>query len=338
MDQHIAFTTVPDGRKVAYALAGSGPLLVCPPPWVSHLELDWALPPQRRFFEALAEGRTLVRYDDLGCGLSDRNRNDFSVQSGLVALEAVLRAVRADSFDLFATSMATFVASAWAATAPATVKRLVLYGGWVHGDRLVTPEVRDHLVGLVRGRWGLSSDLLADILMPDASPGIRAAYVDYQKQSASAEVASEALAHAYRVDMGGFVDAVQAPTLVLHRRNDRAAPLDQGELLARSIRGARLEVLEGRNHLAWLGDAEAVVREVRRFLLLPKRKYPAQPVLTSRQREVAALVADGLTNREIAQRLFIDERSAEGHVERIRNRLGVRSRSQVAAWWVASQN
>jgi DNA-binding CsgD family transcriptional regulator len=58
--------------------------------------------------------------------------------------------------------------------------------------------------------------------------------------------------------------------------------------------------------------------------------------LTDRQRQVAALVADGLTNREIGDRLVIGERSAEGHVERIRIKLGVRSRAQVAAWWVAT--
>lgn len=58
--------------------------------------------------------------------------------------------------------------------------------------------------------------------------------------------------------------------------------------------------------------------------------------LTRRQREVAALVTEGLTNREIGPRLGIDERSAEGHVERIRIRLGFRSRTQIAAWWVAT--
>ena len=56
------------------------------------------------------------------------------------------------------------------------------------------------------------------------------------------------------------------------------------------------------------------------------------PSLTRREREVAALVAQGLTNREIAQRLFISERTAESHVEQIRSKLGFRSRVQVAAW------
>jgi len=54
--------------------------------------------------------------------------------------------------------------------------------------------------------------------------------------------------------------------------------------------------------------------------------------LSKREREVAGLVAEGLTNREIAARLFISERTAEGHVEMIRNKLGYRSRVQIAAW------
>jgi non-specific serine/threonine protein kinase len=54
--------------------------------------------------------------------------------------------------------------------------------------------------------------------------------------------------------------------------------------------------------------------------------------LSKREREVVAMVAGGMTNRQIADRLFIAERTAEGHVERIRNKLGVRSRTEVATW------
>ena len=63
-----------------------------------------------------------------------------------------------------------------------------------------------------------------------------------------------------------------------------------------------------------------------------------RPTLTARQAEVAALVAQGLTNRDIGVRLGVTERSAESHVERIRLRLGFRSRSQIAAWHVAGGN
>jgi non-specific serine/threonine protein kinase len=56
--------------------------------------------------------------------------------------------------------------------------------------------------------------------------------------------------------------------------------------------------------------------------------------LSRREREVVAMVASGMTNRQIAERLFIAERTAEGHVERIRNKLGFRSRTEVATWAV----
>jgi DNA-binding CsgD family transcriptional regulator len=122
---------------------------------------------------------------------------------------------------------------------------------------------------------------------------------------------------------------------VLHRRGDRAAPLAQGRALATGIPGAEMVKLEGRSHLPAMGDAGAVVDQVRRFLGLPRLRRDVPTSLTPRQSEVAALVADGLTNRELAERLGISERSAESHLERIRLRLGFRSRSQVAAWYVA---
>jgi DNA-binding CsgD family transcriptional regulator len=54
--------------------------------------------------------------------------------------------------------------------------------------------------------------------------------------------------------------------------------------------------------------------------------------LTRREHEVAALVAQGLTNRQIAARLVVTERTAGTHLERIMNKLGAHSRAQVAAW------
>ncbi|MDG5804476.1 LuxR C-terminal-related transcriptional regulator [Streptomyces ossamyceticus] len=63
---------------------------------------------------------------------------------------------------------------------------------------------------------------------------------------------------------------------------------------------------------------------------------PAEPVpLTRRELQVAALVAQGRTNKQIADHLVIARRTAEGHVERILVKLGFRNRSQVAAWFSA---
>src|SRR3979490_1115151 len=56
--------------------------------------------------------------------------------------------------------------------------------------------------------------------------------------------------------------------------------------------------------------------------------------LSRRELEIAGLVAQGLTNREIARRLFISERTVDGHLEHVREKLGVNTRAQIAAWVV----
>jgi pimeloyl-ACP methyl ester carboxylesterase/DNA-binding CsgD family transcriptional regulator len=337
LEQTIDSVRLSDGTPIAYAQAGDGPPLVYVAGWLTHLELSWAMPPERRYFEWLARGRTLVRYDKPGCGLSGPCDRPPSMQLELEALNAVVDAAGASRFDLLGASFGATVAVSWAAAHPERVSRLVLYGGWVRGRDLADPALQQHVVGLVRTHWGLGSDVLGDIFAPDAPESVKAAFVRYQREASSSELASEMLALAYRVDVSEVVGHIEAPTLVVHREMDRAAPLAQGRLLAQTIRGAQLQVLPGRSHLPYVGDPDSVAAVIRRFLGLPALRGRAAPTLTARQREVAALVADGLSNREIAIRLNINERSAEGHLERIRMRLGFRSRAQIAAWFVATR-
>jgi DNA-binding CsgD family transcriptional regulator len=216
------------------------------------------------------------------------------------------------------------------------VRRMVLYGGWADGARVASAAVLEHVLGLVGSQWGLGSDVLTEIFAPDADRTTRRTFARYQREAASAERARDMLATCYAVDVTAELPEVQAPTLVVHRDRDRAAPVQQGRALADGIPGARFRTLPGHSHLPFVGDVEALSRTIRGFLGLPPTRRPATPTLTPRQREVAALVAEGLTNREIGRRLVITERSAESHVERIRLRLGLRSRAQVAAWVVQS--
>ena len=337
MEQQLGVARTPAGVEVAYATAGHGRPLLFVGGWLSHLELSWALPAERQLLESLAQGRTLLRYDRPGCGLSDRSAAPApSLDLELAVVEAVLAAAGVDRTDIVASSLGVPLTVAWAARHPETVDRLVLYGGWARGADLGTPEVRDHVLGLVAANWGLGADVLTDIFAPDASAGTRAALSAYQRGASSAETAAALLRLCHQVDVTASLGQVRAPTLVVHRDEDRAAPLDQARLIAAGIPGARLEVLPGRSHLPYAGDTPRLVSIIRTFLGLPAGRPAPGPTLTRRQQEVAALVADGLTNREIGERLGIEERSAEGHLERIRLRLGVRSRAQVAAWWVAT--
>src|SRR5215472_8232023 len=76
----------------------------------------------------------------------------------------------------------------------------------------------------------------------------------------------------------------------------------------------------------------------RRSVGLMNSSLDGRSRLSRRELEVAALVAAGLTNRQIAKRLFISERTADGHLEHIREKLGVRSRAQITAWFVGESH
>lgn len=335
MRQRVELTALADGTEIAYGLVGSGPVLMYVPGWLTHLELSWALPDEREFYAMLAQDRTLVRYDKAGCGLSGASTREPSFELELETLAAVLAAVGVEQCEMLGVSLGAPVAAAWAASHPAAVSRLVLYGGWVRGSALTSGDTREHVLGLIAQHWGLGSDLLADIFAPDADTATREAFREYQRAAATPERARAMLDLAYRIDISEVLGAVDAPTLVVHREHDRASPRAQAEALVAGIPDARLAMLAGRDHLPYIGDAEGLATIIRDFLGLPPARPQVESALTRRQQEVARLVTEGLTNREIATRLSISERTAESHVERIRIRLGFRSRTQIATWMTA---
>src|SRR3954462_10590557 len=97
MGQHIAMTTSAGGARIAYAVTGSGPPLVYVSGWLGHLELSWALPAERAYYEALAARRTLIRYDKTGRRVSQPPGGEqptrgepYTMENELGALRAVL--------------------------------------------------------------------------------------------------------------------------------------------------------------------------------------------------------------------------------------------------------
>lgn len=340
--RQIRFVVTPTGVRVAYATVGRGPALVVPAAWIGHLEIAWQDPAMRAFFAPIAACRTVVAYDKPGCGLSDPWPATQTLDSDLEVLRAVIDHLELDRVDLLGLSMGAPLSLAYAVHHPERVGQLILYGGFANGHQVASAEVRAAMIELVRAHWGLGSDVLADIFLPDGTAETKVRFAQLQRESTTAEVAAELLAQCYEIRVDDLLDRVAVPTLVLHRRDDRAIPYRLGRDLAARIPGARLVSLAGRSHWVFVGDAAAVVREILEFLGASHGAPPATQaagpagMLTPRQLQVAALVADGLTNRQIAGRLGIQERSAEGHVERIRQRLGVRSRAQIATWWASA--
>ncbi|MBE2320676.1 alpha/beta fold hydrolase [Solirubrobacter sp. CPCC 204708] len=321
MNQEIRFCAVPGGR-VAYATLGDGPPLVVPAPWVSHLECDFEQPEYRAFMSSLAERWTVLRYDRLGTGLSDR----VAPVDDRTTLAAIVDHVGLAAFDVFGISAGAVTALRYAAEHPDRVRSLALFGAFADGAGIAPPELRAAIVATVRAHWGAGARMLADVWMPGASAALRERITALQRAAASADVAAATLEAVYATDLRPLVPHVTAPALVMHRRDDRAVPYALGRDLAARLPDARFVPLDGAMHPPWLGTPAPVLAA-----LLDE---PAEPgdALSPREREVLALVGAGLSDAEIAERLVLSPHTVHRHVANIRAKLAQPSRAAAAAY------
>src|SRR5262245_36950936 len=324
-------------RRVAYAVTGSGPPLIAPAWWISHLELDWGVEPFRKLWETVGEGYSLVRYDRLGVGMSDHEvrDEDLTLDADVALLCAVLGELGLEKASLVGGSSSGCTAIAFAARFPERVDRLLLYGAYAEGSSITAPEVRQAIVGTVRSHWGLGSRLLADIFLGDTSSAEQERLARYQRAAARPETAAALLELVYRADVQAELARVRAPTVVVHRRGDRAIPYRLGRDLAAGIPGATLIPLDGRAHFPWAGDWQSVARALR-SVLAPEAQArragePPAVLLSGREREVLALVASGLSDQEIADQLVLSQHTVHRHVANIRHKLGRGTRTAAVA-------
>jgi len=324
----IRYISTPAGR-VAYSTTGAGPALLCDSGWITHLRAQLELYSFGSFIARLAERFTVIRYDKPGCGLSDRDGIDLSFDGQVAAALAVADAVGADRFCFFGASQGGQLAATIAVRHPERVEALVVYGTCASGRDLAPAEVRTSIVALVRAHWGLGLKALTGAFVTDPTAQELAGLTEFQRASASAAVAARLLEVYYDTDIRALLPTIRARTAVLHREADEGTRFELGREVAALIPGATLIPLPGSSHLFYHGDWLAVLEATLSFLHEPASRGPQ---LTDRELEVAALVAEGLTNQAIARRLSIAPRTAEAHVENIRRKLQVRSRAQIAAW------
>jgi pimeloyl-ACP methyl ester carboxylesterase/DNA-binding CsgD family transcriptional regulator len=336
------FTRLPDGRRVAFAVVGSGPPVILPAWWVSNVVEDWRFGPLRRFIEGLAAERTVVRYDRVGTGLSDRDRpsETFTKEFEDATLCAVADELGLARVGLLGISCGGCTAVTFAARRPERVDRLVLYGSYANGQALGSPQARAGMIGLVRSHWGLGSRLLADMFGPDWSAEDRAAFTVAQRTAADAAIAADLLALIYETDVRDELPQVRAPALVVHREHDRAMGLKGAREVAALLPDADLVTLPGNTHLPWHGDGDAVLRAIAPFLGIDGPPVPPGEAdagtgtlgeLSAREREVLALVAAGLSDAQIAERLVISPHTVHRHVANILAKLRRPTRAAAAA-------
>lgn len=327
-----------DDRRVAYEVRGNGPPVVAPAWWVSHLELDWQDPEFRRFWEGVAGGRTLIRYDRLGAGMSDRalRESDLTIDAEVATLRALLDELGLDQVSLVGGSCGSCAAIAFAAMYPERVERLVVYGSYPDGSAITAPGVGDAIIGAVRAHWGLGARVLSDIFLGSADSAEHERFASLQRESATSEAAAALLGLVYRLDVREFLARVSAPTTVIHRRDDRAVPFALGREIAAGIPGATFIPLKGSAHFPWHGDVDPVARACRDALVAPQpgpsTVGESEPILLSaREREILAWVAQGLNDREIADQLVLSSHTVHRHVANIRRKLGRTSRTAAVA-------
>ena len=326
MQQEIRYCEL-DGRRIAYATVGEGPVLLFGGRWISHLEEDWSDPDARAFFEDLAQTHRVVRYDRLGVGISDRGSHDVSDVS---QLGAVLDASGGGPAALFGCSCAGLAMASFARDFPERVSKLVFFGGYAARDD-IPDATRGSIIDFVRVNWPLASQMLAGLLVPHASGTEIAAFSRYMRLAADADMAASSLEDDLTTDARAVLPQVTTPSLVLHRRGDRAVPIGRGRELASLLPNARFVALSGDAHLPWMDDQRDVRRALAGFLEDgPAAAAEADSPLSGRESEVLRLVAAGLSNREIAGSLFLSEHTVHRHVANILRKLGQSSRAGAA--------
>ncbi len=302
--------------------------MVAPAWWVSHLEHDWQHPGFRDFWAAVSDGFQLVRYDRPGVGLSDRGAalEEATLEREVELLCTMLDALECERATLVGGSSGGCTAIAFAARFPDRVERLLLYGTYADGAAIAQDEVREAILTAVRSHWGLGSRLLADVFIGEAGGEQREEFVQAQREASDAQTAAALLEHVYRTDVRSELAHVRTPTVVVHRRSDRAIPYELGRQVAAEIEHATLVAVNGDAHLPWFGDSASVARALRTGMAAHVPAGTAGPaaavVLSPREREVLALVAEGMTERRIAEHLIVSPHTVHRHMANIRAKLG----------------
>jgi pimeloyl-ACP methyl ester carboxylesterase len=274
--QRIGFCEVRDGTKIAYATVGSGPPLLKAANWLNHLEFDWASPIWGRSFAAIARGRSFIRYDERGCGLSDWEVADLSFEAFVEDLEAVADKLELERFPLLGISQGAAVSIEYAVRHPERVSGLVLVGSYAAGWRhLASPEEqarREAVLTLTEVGWGTDNPayrhIFSQTFMPDASAADLAWFDEFQRLTTSPKNAARFQNAFGLIDVRERLHEVKAPTIVLHSKDDQRIPLELGRAVASGIPNAHFVPLDSRNHIlvnhepAW----QVCIETVSRFL------------------------------------------------------------------------
>ncbi|WP_134774574.1 alpha/beta fold hydrolase [Ornithinimicrobium flavum] len=350
--QQVRFARSADGVTIAYAVHGSGPPLVLNSCWLSHLEFDWSSPVWRHYLAELGRVATVVRFDERGHGLSDRDVTDFSLDRRVQDLEAVVEHAGLERFALMAMAQGGPVSIRYVVEHPGRVTRLVCADTFA---ARFLPRSEDNEVleqafqSMIAAGWDRSDPtfrrVFTQMMIPGASEEQMVWLDRLHQMSASARTAVEARRQRSSDDVLDLLPRVGVPTLVTHARGDRMIRFENGRRLAADIPGARFLPLDTGNHILLESEPAwpVFLREVATFLAQDRDVgVPAGPweALSAREREVLDLAARGLDNQDIAGRLVLSVRTVERHLQNVYLKLGVggpNARTAAVTRWLSRE-
>ena len=276
LKQRVQYCNSADGTHIAWAGIGEGLPVLKAPNYLNHIEYEWGSPFWGPFLAEFARTNHLVRFDQRGNGLSDWDVETITLDSMTEDMEAVVEASGLDRFALFGISQGAAFSVRYAAKHPEKVSCLILFGGFVRGTAMRDdPEYETYRATtrlMMREGWGSPNPVyrqfFAAEFVPDASKEIRDSFDELQRISCSAENALRISKMNNQVDYSEIARQLDIPTLVLHINGDRVAPIEEGQLLARTIPGAQFVKLPGNNHVALESEPcfKPFFEEVRAFL------------------------------------------------------------------------
>lgn len=275
--QEIRFTTTADGARIAFAVSGEGPPLLRTSHWMTHLDWDWRSDVYGPRIRRLSREFQFWRYDARGCGLSDPNVAQATLEEAVLDLKAVADAAELQRFALLAFSSGGAPAVRFAAQHPERVSRLVIMGGMVRGalrrgERSQSRDTVNAMLCLIADGWGrdnaASRQFITSMLWPSADLQQMRSFNHLQRVACSPGAAADLLRSINDYDASEDLPLVRCPTLVLHNPRDARIPFEEARLIASRIVGARLETFDGPNHTPLPDEPayEQVFRAISEFL------------------------------------------------------------------------
>tara|TARA_B100000949_G_scaffold234372_1_gene253250 strand:- start:16909 stop:18570 length:1662 start_codon:yes stop_codon:yes gene_type:complete len=288
--------------NIAYQVFGSGPVdLVYIPGWVSNIDLMWSNPELVEFLDVLGKMARVILFDKRGTGLSDRIVELSTLEERMDDIRAVMDAVGSEKAILFGHSEGGSVSALFAASYPNRVLSLITFG--IFAKRKYAPnypwaptdEERQQVYDMIEQDWGSGKMNLESLAPSKANDRTFMDWLaNYFRSGASPSAALVLTKMNTEVDIINILGSIKVPTLILQRTNDIDVKIEEGRFIAEHIPGAKFVELEGNDHMFWVGNTNAVLEEIRKFIMevKPEQNYGRQLFTIA----AARLIADERAN------------------------------------------